>query len=116
MSIHRRICTLCEAACGLAVALENETVTGVRGDPTDPHSHGYMCSKARRIAGRDIGEFVHVRTPLLLHGDRWTETSWSAAIAEVTDRIVAVQAEHGPDSVAIYFGNPVIYDYATVFF
>jgi anaerobic selenocysteine-containing dehydrogenase len=116
VSTHRRICTLCEAACGLAVTLENDTVTAVRGDPTDPHSHGYLCSKARRIADRDVGRFVRVQTPLLRRGGGWVEASWSDAMAEVAHRIVALQAEHGPDSVAICFGNPVAYDYATVFF
>ena len=116
MSTHARICTLCEAACGLVVTLESGTVTDVRGDPIDPHSHGYMCSKARRIADRDVVDFTRVRVPLLRGKDGWVETSWSDAISEVADRIVALRAEHGPDSVAICFGNPVAYDYATVFF
>ncbi len=41
-----RICTLCEATCGVAVELDDDRVRTIRGDKEDPFSRGFICPKA----------------------------------------------------------------------
>ncbi len=52
-------CTLCEAACGIVVDVENDRVAGVRGDPDDPMSRGYVCPKI--VGMQDLHEAHHQR-------------------------------------------------------
>ena len=44
-TVHR-ICTLCEATCGIDVEVDGNRVVSVRGDKLDPFSQGYICPKA----------------------------------------------------------------------
>lgn len=39
------VCNLCEAICGLRVSFTDGAVTGIRGNPDDPLSRGYICPK-----------------------------------------------------------------------
>ncbi len=41
---------------------------------------------------------------------RYKEISWDSAFAEIGQRLAAIREEHGPDSVGIYFGNPIVFD------
>ena len=45
-----RICPLCEATCGLVLTIDNERVTGARGDRDDVFSHGFICPKGAGFA------------------------------------------------------------------
>jgi anaerobic selenocysteine-containing dehydrogenase len=100
-----RTCPLCEATCGLAIELEGDQVVAVRGDEHDVFSRGYLCPK-----GATIGELEHdpdrLTAPRVRRDGTLVPTSWDDAFGEVDDRLRAVVAEHGPDSVAIYVGNP----------
>ena len=49
--IHHRTCPLCEAMCGLTLAIDGDRVASVRGDDDDPFSRGYICPKGAAIAG-----------------------------------------------------------------
>ena len=44
------VCNLCEAICGLELTLEDGAVTGIRGNPDDPLSRGYICPKGVSLA------------------------------------------------------------------
>ena len=105
------VCNLCEAICGLQLTLEDGVVTGIRGNPTDPLSRGYVCPKGvaladvyadpdrlrrpvRRVPGRDGG------------ADEWVETEWDEALDLVADRLAAAITAGGGDAVGIYLGNP----------
>ncbi|MGF2075597.1 hypothetical protein, partial [Enterococcus casseliflavus] len=47
---HFATCTLCEAACGVAIEVDGNHVVSVRGDADDPFSRGYICPKAAALA------------------------------------------------------------------
>ena len=40
-------CRLCPAFCGMLVTVEDDRVVSVTGDPDNPVSRGYTCSKGR---------------------------------------------------------------------
>ncbi len=100
-----RICTLCDAICGIAVEHDGEHVLGIRGDPDDPFSRGHICPKA--VA---LGDVQHdpdrVRAPLRRDGTSWREVPWDEALDEIAARTTAIQRAHGRDAVAFYYGNP----------
>jgi anaerobic selenocysteine-containing dehydrogenase len=110
---HHRTCNLCEAMCGLEIELQDGQITAIRGDQNDPFSRGHICPKA--VALKDIYEDPNrLKTPLRRKGKDWEPISWEAAMEEVVTKIQAIQAQYGPNAVALYQGNPSIHNLGTM--
>jgi anaerobic selenocysteine-containing dehydrogenase len=104
-TVHR-ICTLCEATCGIDVEVENNRVLSIRGDKLDPFSKGYICPKAHGL--KQIHEDPdRLRRPVRRRDDGgWEEISWDEAYRYVGERLAAIRSEHGSESIGVYLGNP----------
>ena len=117
MADHLHICPLCEATCGLRVTIEDGTVTAVRGDDEDVFSGGFICPK-----GTAIGQLHHdpdrLRTPLVRNpgSGRLEPASWDEAFDLIRSRLADVIAAHGPDSVALFLGNPNVHNTSSAFY
>lgn len=103
------VCNLCEAICGLQVSFSDGAVTGIRGNPSDPLSRGYVCPKGVALA--DVhADPDRLRRPVRRVGEgggaTWVEMGWDEALDLVADRLAEVSREHGRDAVAAYLGNP----------
>ena len=113
-TVHR-VCTLCEATCGLSIDVAGDRVLAVRGDPDDPFSRGHMCAKAR-----GLGDVHHdpdrLRKPLLRVGDRFEEIGWDEAFERAARGLAAARERGGPNAVALYRGNPAVHDLATTLY
>src|SRR6202040_2251139 len=100
-----RICPLCEATCGLTLTIDNDRVTGARGDREDVFSHGFICPK-----GASFGELDNdpdrLARPLVRRDGVLTEATWDEAYAVIAERLGEVIREHGGTSVGVYLGNP----------
>lgn len=115
---HYRTCHLCEAMCGVALQVDGGRVVSVRGDKDDPFSRGYICPKATALA--DVQDDPdRLRYPLRrtaagkgLAG--YTRISWDDALAEVAERLIRIQAQHGNNAVALYAGNPTVHNYGAL--
>ncbi len=104
-STHFRTCPLCEATCGLEVEVNDGEIKRIRGDMADVFSKGYICPKGSTI--KQLHEDPdRVRVPLIRKNGVLVEASWDEAFAAVAEGLGSVQATHGRDSVAAYFGNP----------
>jgi len=106
-----RTCPLCEATCGLRLDIEDGRVTRIRGDADDPFSRGFICPKGSTL-GALHEDPDRLRHPLVRRDGVHVEASWDEAFAEVASRFQAVVGEHGPDAVAVYFGNPNAHNFA----
>lgn len=110
-----RTCPLCEATCGLALAVEGERVVRVRGDEQDPFSRGFLCPK-----GAALGELHHdpdrLRAPRVRRDGRLVSATWDEAFAEVEQGLSRVLADHGRQSLAVLLGNPVTHHLAPAFY
>ncbi len=105
------VCNLCEAICGLELTLEDGRVTGIRGNPDDPLSHGHVCPKGTALA--DIhADPDRLRRPVRrvstssTADPRWEEIGWDEALDLVADGLATAINEHGRDALAVYLGNP----------
>ncbi|OBY31941.1 molybdopterin-dependent oxidoreductase [Mycolicibacter kumamotonensis] len=116
MQIRRHICPLCEAGCGLLSEVDTDDVVSTRGNPDHVSSRGHICPKA--LALRELhADPDRVRTPLIRSADgRLEPVSWDEAFAAIDARLTAVLDRYGPDSVALYLGNPVAHDFATTLY
>ncbi|MEI7444665.1 MAG: molybdopterin-dependent oxidoreductase [Burkholderiales bacterium] len=88
--------------CGMLVDVEDNSVVGVRGDPDNPDSRGFLCIRGQ--ASREIfdnpGRLLH---PLLRdrRSDPFRQATWDEAL----DRIASAIAARPPHATAIWPGH-----------
>jgi anaerobic selenocysteine-containing dehydrogenase len=110
---HYRACHLCEAICGLEIKTRGEQILSIKGDKSDPLSRGHICPKATAL--QDLHEDPdRLRQPVKKVDGEWQAIGWDEALSEVSERIAAIQLEHGNDAVAVYGGNPGVHNYGTM--
>ncbi len=103
--IVHKTCNLCEAMCGLRIAVEGGRVGRIEPDPDDPLSRGAICPKA--IALREIQDDPdRLRRPVRRRGNDWEEVGWEEALDEAAERLAAIRRRDGHDAVGVYLGNP----------
>jgi anaerobic selenocysteine-containing dehydrogenase len=117
--IAYRTCPLCEAGCGLEIALHrtngSERVGRIRGDRDDVFSHGFICPKGSTL--RQLHEDPDwLRGPLVKRDGRFEPASWDEAFAEVERRLLPIVERRGRDAVGIYLGNPNAHSLAALIF
>ncbi len=115
--VHRS-CPLCEAHCGITVEVDRaeSRVLGVRGDPQDPFSRGYLCPKAYGLKGLHEDP-DRLRTPLRrVDGGRFEEIGWEEALERVAERLRGIRESAGPNAVGTYVGNPNAHDLGSALF
>ncbi len=106
---HYRSCTLCEAGCGVAITVEGDRVTEIRGDEADPFSRGYVCPKATALADLHTDP-DRLRRPMIRDGKTWREASWDEAIELVTTKLRNIRKGYGKHAIAAYQGNPTAHN------
>lgn len=106
---HNSFCRFCEALCGIIVTTDGQNVLGVRGDPEDPLSHGYTCSK-----GRALGRWHHnperLDVPQLLRGEQRHTVGWPELLGDLSTRIQEIIASYGRDAVGFYMATGAAFD------
>jgi anaerobic selenocysteine-containing dehydrogenase len=94
----------CEPYCGIEADVVDGRIVDVRGDKLHPVSKGYLCVKGHHILEyqNDPDRLLH---PLRRTSSGWERTDWSTATNEIGRQLRAIADQHGPDSVATYWGN-----------
>ena len=109
-----RTCPLCEATCGLEITVRDGVVQRIRGDRADVFSRGFICPKGSTL--KQLHEDPdRLRAPLIRRGEGHVEATWDEAFAEIDRRLNAIIAEHGPNSVGVYLGNPNVHALGSLF-
>jgi anaerobic selenocysteine-containing dehydrogenase len=94
----------CYDACGVAVVKRDGAIRHVRGDPDHPVSRGRLCVKCTTAYnGVLLDPAARLLTPLRRHGPkgsgRFTEVSWESAMAQIAERLQAIAADTGPETI-----------------
>ena len=112
-TVHR-ICTLCEATCGIVVRADGDRVVSIEGDQADPFSEGYVCPKA--FALKDLHEDPdRLHRPLIKTPEGgWREASWEDALTRAAEGLKDIRERYGADSIASYAGNPSVHNLHTM--
>ncbi|MEQ9641632.1 MAG: molybdopterin-dependent oxidoreductase [Alphaproteobacteria bacterium] len=95
----------CPDMCSLLAQVENGRVVKVSGDPDQPYTAGFACTKVNRDA-----DLVHsparLTTPLRRVGAkgeaRFEPITWDEALDEIASRWRAIIAESGPEAILGY--------------
>ncbi len=113
-SIVHRICTLCEATCGIRVHTADDErgrrrVTRIEGDPDDAFSKGHVCPKAHALI--ELQEDPdRLRTPIRKTAEGFEPIGWDEALDLAAAKLGAIREASGPDAIALYRGNPTTHD------
>ena len=103
-SVIRTMCPMnCHPTlCGMLVDVEDGRLLGVRGDPDNPDSRGFLCIRGQ--ASREIIDNpLRVLHPLVRapRSDEWRRASWDEALDLIADRMRAA----GREAVATWSGH-----------
>lgn len=100
----RSHCKICTTQCGIVVDVSGDQVVKVKGDRDHPLSKGYTCPK-----GRALGKLHHhpnaISQPLMRKDGVLVPVDWESCLDDLASRLKAIVDEHGPNSVAFYFGS-----------
>ena len=109
IEIRKSICDICTPShhCGLSCYVKDGKVIRVEGDPDHPYSHGHLCTKGSANRSYLYRE-ERIRTPLRRVGQRgegkFEPISWEEAYQIIAEKLNAVKAKYGPESVLFYSG------------
>jgi anaerobic selenocysteine-containing dehydrogenase len=104
----RTIRTMCPmnchpTLCGMLVTVEDGRLLGVRGDPDNPDSHGFLCVRGQ--ASREIIDnprrLLHPLVRARRGEDSWRSVGWGDAL----DLIAGRMREAGRDAVGLWSGH-----------
>ena len=99
-------CSFCGVQCGMYLKVADGKVIGV--EPRDyPHNRGALCPKGV-VAYQQQSHPDRLLHPLIRRGGKGGKlerASWDEALDYVVRRWKAIQAEHGPDAIAVYSGS-----------
>lgn len=109
MTKQNRICQVCEAACGLSITTEGRQVVEIRANKEDVFSSGHMCPKGVALMELDADP-DRLRYPLILRDGQHIRASWDEAFELIRTRLNGIRESCGPDSVAVYIGNPTAHN------
>ncbi|MCE9579850.1 MAG: molybdopterin-dependent oxidoreductase [Deltaproteobacteria bacterium] len=98
-------CDLCFWKCNAIATVEDGALWKIEGNPEDPLSEGRLCPRGTGGTGAHTDP-DRIRAPLLRTHDRgeerWTEVTWGEAFAYIAEKLAAIKATHGPESVALF--------------
>ncbi|MFC4946674.1 molybdopterin-containing oxidoreductase family protein [Pseudonocardia sp. GCM10023141] len=102
---HISYCRLCPALCGMLVDVADDKVVRVRADTANTSSAGYSCVKGRNAPSAHNHQDRILRH-LRKRADGEFETiSLQAAVDDIGERLTAILAESGPESIGSYWGT-----------
>ncbi len=94
----KAVCTHCSVGCSVIAEVQNDV--WVRQEPAfdSPINRGSHCAK-----GAAVRELVkgsrRLRSPMKLVDGQWQKITWDTALDEIADKLKAIRAKSGPDSV-----------------
>ena len=98
VTLRKNVCTHCSVGCSVIAKVANEVWIGQEPDFSSPINRGSHCCKGAAVRDDVIGE-RRLRYPVKLVEGQWQRIPWDQAIAEIGDKLLAIRAQAGPDSV-----------------
>jgi len=96
--LRKAICTHCSVGCTVVAEVSNGVWIGQEPGWDSPINRGSHCAK-----GASVRELAHgerrLKYPMKLVDGQWTRIAWDQAITEIGDKLLAIRAKAGPESV-----------------
>jgi formate dehydrogenase len=98
-------CRICASECGINLTVVGNRIERIAPDKENPHTWRDFCAKGR-TAHELLDHPRRLLAPLRREGDAYREATWDEAIGSIAHQLREIIADHGPDAVAFYWGNP----------
>ncbi|HSW03645.1 formate dehydrogenase subunit alpha [Aquabacterium sp.] len=100
VEVKRTVCGHCSVGCAIDAVVENGV--WVRQEPVfdSPINLGAHCAKGAAVRENGHGEY-RLKYPMKLVGGKYQRISWDQALDEISQKMLALRKESGPDSVFI---------------
>ena len=104
----KSVCRSCHGGCGVLLHVRDGVLEKVEGDRESPLNHGRLCP-----IGTVTTDLVYhpdrLKYPLRRKGKRrsgeWERISWDDALDEISQRLLAIREQHGPEAIALGTGT-----------
>ena len=98
IEVRRTVCSHCSVGCAVDAVVDNGV--WVRQEPVfdSPINLGAHCAKGASLREHGHGEY-RLRYPMKLVNGKYQRISWDQALTEISDKMKALRAASGPDSV-----------------
>jgi formate dehydrogenase major subunit len=99
IEVKRTVCTHCSVGCAVDAVVQNGV--WIRQEPVfdSPINLGAYCTKGAAIRDHGSTHDSHrLKYPMKLAGGKWQRISWDQALKEVSDKLLAIRKESGPDA------------------
>lgn len=107
--VRHTICDICCPSfhCGIDAHIENGHIVKIEGMKEHPASHGRICTKG--LMNRQyIYHEDRLKTPMHRVGPRgsgvFEPITWEEAYGEISEKLLQLREEYGPESVMFYSG------------
>jgi thiosulfate reductase/polysulfide reductase chain A len=101
-------CCFCAVSCGMLVHVRDGKIIKVEPDPDNRLSRGFSCERPR-YAIKWLYHHDQLLYPLKRTGKRgegeWKQITWEQAIAEIAEKLNALKARYGPQTLAVFEGT-----------
>lgn len=108
-------CHYCMCLCGTTMTVENNKVLHIEPDRDNPFSWRDFCKKGK-TAAEVIDHPRRLLKPMKRVGDRYVESTYEEAIADISARLNAIIARDGANAIASYSGNPLGFNFSGTMF
>jgi len=102
VEVKRTVCTHCSVGCAIDAVVENGV--WVRQEPVfdSPINLGAHCAKGASIREHGITHDSHrLKYPMKLDGGKWKRISWDTAYTEISEKMLKIRKESGPDALFV---------------
>ncbi len=107
-TVLKSVCCSCHGGCGVLLHVRDDRLVKIEGDRESPLNHGRLCP----IGTVTLDLVYHpdrLKYPLRRVGARgsgkWERISWDQALDEISERLVAIREEFGPEAIAMGTGT-----------
>src|SRR5919201_2024542 len=102
LEVHRTVCTHCSVGCAIDAVTDNGV--WVRQEPVfdSPLNLGAHCAKGASVREHGVTQDSHrLKYPMKLTGGKWQKLTWDQAYDEISQKLLAIRKESGPDALFI---------------
>lgn len=104
-------CHYCMCLCGTKITVEDNKVLSIEPDRENPFSWRDFCRKGK-TAAEVIDHPRRILAPMKRVGDRYVESTYEEAEADIAARLNRIIEQHGADAVGSYSGNPLGFSFS----
>jgi len=100
VEVKRTVCGHCSVGCAIDAVVDNGV--WVRQEPVfdSPINLGAHCAKGAAVREHGHGEF-RLKYPMKLVDGKYQRIGWDQAYTEISERLLALRKESGPDSLYV---------------